>query len=1028
LNASTASQQISINALNSYTSSNDQKVNSLISTTGSYATTGSNTFTGNNTFNDNVYITASRELFFGNQSSIRRDLNGTTVFDTYGGYQKRNFTSGEVYLWQQANALLTIENQAGNEIHISGSATKIQDVDFIPFSASLNTRILAITGSGGTIDTGSFATTGSNTFTGNQLISKNGGEFQIIDPSNPQYGTTSIGISSASGGLIFKQSGSVLIEGSAGQTGLTFYGTGSFLRGIALSDSDFVAGATVRYDTTNDVVIIEKDGTFKPSLNIEGGLTASLEQGYVWVGNASGRTTTVATSSFGGGGTINTGSLMVTGSVAGNVLTFTKGDATTFTLTVATGSGGGGTTYENPTLNPYSGSLILVANTFTSSSFAHISASANGQVNLVFKNNNNTADTIISGSSNIFTNATAPQAGFKRYLSSANISLGGGLSQVSGSMQFSPGVNNNYLAGTLTMRGPVSSSAYNISTNNILGGVNLGSSAALNAEKLISGLTMTGNSIAGTLSIIANQTALTGSTTTANNNNINGTVTLNLSSSALTFTGNTINDTAFTLTNQFSSSSVGLGLPAANANTIAGASNSFLMTGSQLTSSINFGMALNQNFLFGNNNTLFANASNARVVGSNNYASALATGLLGQRLIVSASSNGTDAGSFGSVFVGRNNANDGIRNKTSDIVFAVGTGISSSADTRKTGFLIDSGSNTFIEGTLNVSGATSLNGNLNITGSLTASLQEGYVWVGNASGLTTTVSTSSFGSTINTGSFATTGSNSFNGNQTITGSLLVKGNTTFATQANITSNIILGLDAMINSIGATDSIAIGQSALQYASGSQQNLAFGKNALRITSGSNNFALGNESLASNTTGNQNVALGLGALSSNTTGNKNLAIGNDAGIFASGSQNIFIGASAGQNITGSNNTIIGSFTGTAGSPLNDNIILADGAGNARAQYSGSAWSFIGGINLESGSGKTTGLVTADSSGTTVSNGLVTANSMIFLTPQDLDSGGNPVDRFTVYDKTTGSFKVKTDNGAATTQFAYLIINPTA
>ena len=32
---------------------------------------------------------------------------------------------------------------------------------------------------------------------------------------------------------------------------------------------------------------------------------------------------------------INTGSFMVTGSVAGNVLTFTKGDSTTFDLVIA---------------------------------------------------------------------------------------------------------------------------------------------------------------------------------------------------------------------------------------------------------------------------------------------------------------------------------------------------------------------------------------------------------------------------------------------------------------------------------------------------------------------------------------------------------------------------------------------------------------------------------------------------------------------------------------------------------------------
>jgi hypothetical protein len=75
-------------------------------------------------------------------------------------------------------------------------------------------------------------------------------------------------------------------------------------------------------------------------LALSGSLTASLQQGYVWVGNASGKTTTVSTSSFGGGGggSVNTGSLMVTGSIAGPVLTFTKGDASTFNLVIPTGS------------------------------------------------------------------------------------------------------------------------------------------------------------------------------------------------------------------------------------------------------------------------------------------------------------------------------------------------------------------------------------------------------------------------------------------------------------------------------------------------------------------------------------------------------------------------------------------------------------------------------------------------------------------------------------------------------------------
>lgn len=57
-------------------------------------------------------------------------------------------------------------------------------------------------------------------------------------------------------------------------------------------------------------------------------------------------------------------------------------------------------------------------------------------------------------------------------------------------------------------------------------------------------------------------------------------------------------------------------------------------------------------------------------------------------------------------------------------------------------------------------------GDLSISGSFTASLQNGYVWVGNGSGKTTLVATSSF---------ATTGSNQFNGSQSISGSITISG-------------------------------------------------------------------------------------------------------------------------------------------------------------------------------------------------------------------------------------------------------------
>jgi hypothetical protein len=58
---------------------------------------------------------------------------------------------------------------------------------------------------------------------------------------------------------------------------------------------------------------------------------------------------------------------------------------------------------------------------------------------------------------------------------------------------------------------------------------------------------------------------------------------------------------------------------------------------------------------------------------------------------------------------------------TAETVFAVGTGTAEA--NRKTGFLIDSGSNTFVEGTLNVSGSSSFTGSMNfLSGSASGSV------------------------------------------------------------------------------------------------------------------------------------------------------------------------------------------------------------------------------------------------------------------------------------------------------------------
>lgn len=764
-----------------------------------------------------------------------------------------------------------------------------------------------------------------------------------------------------------------------------------------------------------------------------------------------------------------TASSLVTASVSLNTITFTKGDASTFNITVDTGSGGGSaisvqdegsilgnatsfnfngagvtatltagtasitipggggsidtgsfaTTGSNTftgdqtlidaagnffTITDTSGSMMLVAKSYTSAS-AHLSSSvpspSGSQLNLIFKNNNNTADTIISGSNNIFVNPAAPTAGFKRYVgTTGNIILNASnVPQISGSMQFSPTMNNNYFGGngtTLTMRGPVSSSAWAINANNIVGIINVGNGAVLNAEKIVSGLTMTGNNVVGTLNIVANRNSLT-SIMQVNSNTINGTVTLTAaSSSIIAFSNNIVADNNFNFTNNYYSGSVGASGPQANRNFIIGASNTFLMTGfADAGGSVNYV----NNVIGGGSNTIFVNATSASTSAQfyNNI-------VYGNTLIVSASSNSTTTN--GSAFFGRYGVNDGVRNRTAGTIFSVGTG--TAAGSRKTGFLIDSGSNTFVEGTFNVSGSSAFNGNVNITGSLLVN-----------------------GATISTVGFATTGSNSFNGNQRITGSLTMSGSIITVDRSGNDGNVYMGLNAlgMGNAgaqplaVGNSISVAIGIGAMRFASGSNQNVAIGNNALLITSGSKNFAMGSEAMSANTLGSTNVAIGTSALQNNTTGDSSTAIGDSAAQFASGSQNTFIGQYSGYNVTGSNNVIIGSYRGVAGEKIDNNIILSDGQQNIKAQYSGSAWAFQDNIKFNKGTNKTTDIVSVNGSAT-VNNSLVTAASIILVTTQN--SGTGPVYPAVVLNKGTGTFDIAHNFGSAL-DVAYMIINPT-
>lgn len=137
----------------------NSRINAITSSgninTSSLATTGSNTFTGNQTINNaNINSTYSGQLSFVSGSPF-------TISNTNGYGLQLNLSSS-------TGRTLQIQN-TGGPITISGSSTSIQGVNWNTYSASVDSRINAITGSGGSlvgvITTGSF-TTASQTVKG----------------------------------------------------------------------------------------------------------------------------------------------------------------------------------------------------------------------------------------------------------------------------------------------------------------------------------------------------------------------------------------------------------------------------------------------------------------------------------------------------------------------------------------------------------------------------------------------------------------------------------------------------------------------------------------------------------------------------------------------------------------------------------------------------------------------------------------------------------------------------------------------
>jgi len=283
--------------------------------------------------------------------------------------------------------------------------------------------------------------------------------------------------------------------------------------------------------------------------------------------------------------------------------------------------------------------------------------------------------------------------------------------QISASMAWSPTFQSNLMingtgVNSVTWRGPVSSSTSTLANNILAGGsIQIGTSATNHAERATAGINVAANLLLnGGLSIVANTTTLTNAPSVSSNILFGAQTTLLLYSSSMQYNSN-IQNGGFVVNNRYSptaGSIVGALSARSNINTVYGIGHDLQIDGT------NTSTAQTKQFIA----NIIAGYYISSSMGTGDSCNILATGIIGNSLIVTGSSTVANTNTSyspnntqGSMFVGRFNATDGNKAKTAETVLAVGTGTTT---TRKTAFLIDSGSNSYFEGTLNVSGSTIL--------------------------------------------------------------------------------------------------------------------------------------------------------------------------------------------------------------------------------------------------------------------------------------------------------------------------------
>jgi hypothetical protein len=346
------------------------------------------------------------------------------------------------------------------------------------------------------------------------------------------------------------------------------------------------------------------------------------------------------------------------------------------------------------------------------------SFSQNTFANNLFLGSSGTTLNLINTTGNIaFSHNLAVQGG--AIINAASASGATVATGASGSNSLTMG-NNFMLGGFITYNGPISSSLHTINGNSVQG------TLTFNLQSGSKQYTVNQNIVNGTLTLNDNIvfSPTLGSTNTFTGNNINGTTTINNRASAsLAISTNNIN--SWNINNDFDASSVASAFNRSltiSGNALFGALQNNLYA-SGAVGAVSQSKAFSNNLFAGQflSASIVANGTEGNMYGTIGAGNDLH--IAGTSRRDASSQNGAGA-TIGSAFFGRYNKTGQGFNTTAEVILAVGTGTSGSTGVvRKTGFLIDSGSNTFIEGTLNVSGSTTMTGSLILSSSNAVELQ-----------------------------------------------------------------------------------------------------------------------------------------------------------------------------------------------------------------------------------------------------------------------------------------------------------------